>query len=193
MQVLNKNTFNTVLNLSVKHQPAMLKMLRNLLSAAQTTSEQLRFCARQHQQELLVQALHKLRGAYATIGAEQLAHQCRQLEQALENGAGIDITGVDAIIVLLHQTCDEIQAALPQVENTLSGPGEDIDLKQLYTMLKQHNMRACTVITEAQHTLQHQLPAQVAQALTQHIADLNFDVAATLLEPYLLTTDKSDC
>ncbi|MDX5408198.1 MAG: Hpt domain-containing protein [Chromatiaceae bacterium] len=191
MSVLNKTTFDTVLGMSKTHQAALLTMLRNMLKSADDTIEQLQQYARQQQREPLLQALHKLRGGYATLGAELLAERCRALEHALEEQADFDETSLTQVIAALRQTCDAIRLALPQPASMASSPHNRIDLQQLYTMLKQQNMQAVTVINTEHTALNQRLPSDIAQQLRLLVSELNFSAAADLLAPYLPNTASS--
>ena len=191
MFVLNKTKFDAVLGMSKKNQAALLKMLQNLLSAAEATIEQLLTYARQQQREPLMQALHKLRGGYATLGAEQLAERCRELEHALEHQASFDEASLTDVITSLRQTCDAIRLALPQPNQAESGVEKSIDLQQLYTMLKQQNMQAFTLVSSQHDALSKRLPEAIAQQLSERVSELNFSAAADLLAPYVLHTESS--
>lgn len=191
MFVLNRTKFDAVLGMSKKNQTVLLKMLNNLLNSAEATIEQLLTYARQQQREQLMQALHKLRGGYATLGAEQLAHRCQALERALEQQASFDEASLTEVIALLRQSGDAIRLALPQSDQPENNPEKGIDLQQLYTMLKQQNMQVVTMLGTEQHALARCLPAAIAQQLSQLVSELNFSAAADLLIPYLSHTNSS--
>ena len=188
MFVLNKTRFDAVLGMSKNNQAALLTMLNNMLNSADDIISQLHTYARQQQRELLLQALHKLRGGYATLGAELLAECCRALEHALEEQADFDETSLTQVIAALRQTCDAIRLALPQPAQLESNSHNRIDLQQLYTMLKQQNMQAVTVVNTEHTALTQHLPAAIAQQLSLLVSELNFSAAADLLAPYLPKT-----
>lgn len=185
MSVLNKTRFDAVLGMSNKHQAALLTMLHNMLNSAEDITAQLHTYARQQQRQPLLQALHKLRGGYATLGAELLAERCKALEHTLEQQGSFNENSLAGVITALQQTCDAIRLALPQPASMDSPPHNSIDLQQLYTMLKQQNMQAVTVVNTEHTALNQRLPAAVAQQLSLLVSELNFSAAADLLAPYL--------
>lgn len=190
MFVLNKTRFDAVLGMSKNNQAALLTMLNNMLNSADDIISQLHTYARQQQREPLLQALHKLRGGYATLGAELLAECCRALEHALEEQADFDETSLTPVIAALRQTCDAIRLALPQPASMEGRPHNRIDLQQLYTMLKQQNMQAVTVINTEHTALNQRLPSDIAQQLRLLVSELNFSAAVDLLAPYLPNTES---
>lgn len=190
MFVLNKTRFDAVLGMSKNNQAALLTMLNNMLNSADDIISQLHTYARQQQREPLLQALHKLRGGYATLGAELLAECCRALEHALEEQADFDETSLTQVIAALRQTCDAIRLALPQPASMEGRPHNPVDLQQLYTMLKHQNMQAVTVINTEHTALNQHLSPAIAQRLRLLVSELNFSAAADILAPYLPNTES---
>lgn len=192
MSALNLNKFKSLLNAAHKNKPVLLQMLHNMLSASEDSIVQLQHLARQQQRDALLQALHKIRGGYATLGAEQLAAACQQLERELEQNSPFAEHSLQDIIRLYRQTCKDIHAALQADAEQNSTADHIIDLQQLHKLLLQHNMQASDIVAASRDALTKQLPPAVAVQFFQRVIDLDFQAAAALLQPFLPQSGTAD-
>lgn len=192
MSVINRTKLTAVLQMSVQHQAQLVQMIETMLSAAADNISLMRHYVKQPQPVELQQLLHKIRGSYATLGAEQLAQVCRSIEHALENHAPVSEQQLQALISIYQQTCDQIQHELAAYQHHTTDSNPSIDLQQLYTLLVQQDMQACQLAQSAQHLLAQLMTPAAAARFSQHIAALEFATAAAMLQRYLTSEPKNN-
>lgn len=192
MSVINRTKLNAVLQMSLQHQAQLVQMVQTMLDTVADNIELMRNYARQQQRLELQQTLHKIRGGYATLGAEQLAQVCRSLEHLLESHAAFDELSLKDVIDMYQQTAAELQTELAVYQQKDDSAEQPLKLRQLYTLLIQQDMQACQLTHSGQKTLAKVLSPATAARFSQHVAALEFATAAQILLPHLDTDDNTD-
>jgi len=193
VSVINRAKLNAVLQMSVQHQAQLVQMVQAMLDAVPDNIERMRNYARQQQRLELQQMLHKIRGGYATLGAEQLAQVCRSQEHQLESHAAFDEQSLQDVIDMYLQTSAELQSELAGYQQKSSANSEQpLNLHQLYTLLIQQDMQACQLTQSGQTALAKVLSPATAARFSQHVAALEFATAAQILLPHLDIDDNTD-
>lgn len=189
--MINRAKLLAVLNLSPTHRPQLVQVIINMLQTAEGNIEKILALAQQRQSADLQQTLHKIRGGYATLGAEQLAEASRAIEHELENNAVITDTTIAEFISLYRQTCVEMQAELSACQTAMAADRLPLNIPQLYTMLTKHDMQAGQLAQSCQFALTQLLAPAGATRFFQLIAGLNFNAAAQMIEPYLTSDNEN--
>jgi chemotaxis protein histidine kinase CheA len=195
VSVINTAKLHAVLQMSQQHQAQLLLMVKNMLDIAEHNITQIEQFLQQQQKLALQQLLHKIRGGYATLGAEKLAEKSRELEHQLDKEAKIADADVTDFIQLYRQTCQDMHAELTRypkhVQNTAT-QHPPLQLNQLYTMLVQQDMQACQIVQQTQNALAQLLTPAGAARFSQHVGALEFSCAAEILKPYLTSNRGKD-
>jgi HPt (histidine-containing phosphotransfer) domain-containing protein len=187
MTIINHSRLNSILLLSVKNQPQILQMLQNLINNAPHNIELLNQFVATEQREQARQLLHKVRGSFATIGADELARQALLLEDQLAGGSAMAPEATQQFIMLYQQSCSELQTVVNTHSSQPSEPTDKVDLNNLHQLLLTHNMQACNVVLQGKTELKQLLPEQQATLFFHLVASLDFAAAARLLQDYLPT------
>lgn len=187
MTTINYDRLNSILLLSVKNQPQILQMLQNLINNSAHNIELLNQLVTTGQQEQARQLLHKIRGSFATIGADELAKQALELEHLLVEGAAIVPATIQQFIALYQQSCTELQTVVNSHASQPRAQADKLDLNNLHRLLLTHNMQACNVVLQSETELMQQLPENEASQFFHLVASLDFAAAARLLQDYLPT------
>jgi HPt (histidine-containing phosphotransfer) domain-containing protein len=185
VSVINQAKLSAVLQMSPQHQAQLVQMVNAMLDAAASNIELMRRYTHRQQRLELQQMLHKIRGGYATLGAEQLAQACRRLEHILESDAAVTEHNLAQVIALYQQTCAEMRTELGAYQQHAGSDEQPLDLRQLYTLLIQQDMQACQLTQSGQKTLALVLTPATAARFSQHVAALEFATAAQILQPHL--------
>ena len=178
--------------MSKQHQAQLLQMINTLLANTETNIAQLQHYARQQQRREMQQALHKIRGGYATLGAEQLASVSKALELALEHQQPFSEQDLAEFISVYRQSCDALQAEITKLQSNTATEQQVLDIAQLYYLLIQQNMQACDIVQNSMAQLRQLLPSAVAESFSQHVFALNFTAAAAILLPLLPPEHRLD-
>jgi|GEM_PF-1523836 chemotaxis protein histidine kinase CheA len=192
MPLINHARLSAVLSMSKQHQAQLLQMIKTLLADAETNIAQLQHYARQQQHREMQQALHKIRGGYATLGAEQLASVSKALELALEHQQPFSEQDLAEFISVYRQSCDALQAEITKLQSNTATEQPAQDIAQLYNLLVQQNMQACDLVQNSPEQLRKILSPAVAESFIQQVFALNFTAAAAILQPLLPPEHKSD-
>lgn len=191
MPLLNHARLNAVLFLSPQHQTQLLRMIETLLANAESNITQLLSYAKAQQREELQQALHKIRGGYATLGADLLARVSKALELKLEHQHPFSEQDLDEFITVYRQSCAALQSEITKHQHTTSTETVALDIVQLYYLLRQQDMKAFDVVQNSQAQLQKLLTPELASSFTQQVFALNFTAAATTLQQFLPPEHRS--
>jgi HPt (histidine-containing phosphotransfer) domain-containing protein len=187
MTIINHSRLNSILLLSVKNQPQILQMLQNLINTAPQNIELLNQFVATEQCEQARQLLHKVRGSFATIGADELARQALLLEDQLAGSSAIASEAIQQFIALYQQSCSELQTVVNTHSNQSCEPPDKVDLINLHQLLLTHNMQAGNVVLLGKTELKQLLPEKQATLFFHLVASLDFAAAARLLQDYLPT------
>jgi chemotaxis protein histidine kinase CheA len=190
--VLNRAKFTAVLNMSPQHQAQLIQTVKNMLDVAEDNIVHVQRLVQQQRNSELQQTLHKIRGGFATLGAEQLAKESLTLEHLIEANARITESSLTQFIQLYRLTCSDMQAILDTCKSTIAAESLPFDLPQLYTMLIQQNMQVCKVVNSHALALEQLLTPADATRFYQAVTALNFIAAAQMLEPYLSADYEAD-
>jgi chemotaxis protein histidine kinase CheA len=185
VSVINRAKFTAVLNMAPQHQSQLIKTVRNMLDIAEDNILHLQRLLQLQQRSALLQTLHKIRGGYATLGAEQLAEESLAIEHLVDTNASLSAAMLTHFIQLYRRTCSEMQAALNAYQPAAIADSVPINLPQLYAMLLQQDMQACQVVTSNRLALEQLLTSTGAARFCQSVTALNFIAAAQMLEPFL--------
>jgi chemotaxis protein histidine kinase CheA len=185
VSVLNRAKFTAVLNMSPQHQSQLIQTVRNMLDIAEDNILHFQRLLQHQQLSELQQTLHKIRGGFATLGAEQLAEESLAIEHLLDTDASLSAAMLTRYIQLYRLTCSEMQAALNAFQPAAIADSVPLNLPQLYTMLLQQDMQACQLVTSNRLALEQLLTPAGAARFCQSVTALNFIAAAQMLEPFL--------
>lgn len=191
MQVINKTKLDTVLQMSKQHQVQLINMVQTMLDAAEDNITLLQQQLSQQQYSEMQQLLHKVRGSFATLGAEQLAIESKQLEHQLESTKQASPDNLQAVVSVYRQTCQAIQAVLNGYQQTSEQDSTALDITQLHSLLLQQDMQACDLAQNSLQALTALLGANAAADFSQLVAALEFAKAAQLLQPHLPANTKA--
>ena len=187
MTTINHNRLNSILLLSVKNKPQILQMLQNLINNAPQHIALLNQFVVAEQTEQARQLLHKVRGSFATIGADELAKQALILEDQLAAVSAIAPEAIQPFVALYQQSCSELQTVVNSHASQPCEPTEKLDLNNLHRLLLTQNMQACNVVLQGNTELKQLLPEKQAALFFHLVASLDFAAAARLLQDHLPT------
>lgn len=196
MTLVNHARLNSVLLMSKQHQAQLLQMINTMLADADANIVCIQQHAAQENSAQLQQMLHKLRGAYATLGAEQLASLSQDLEHALETGIACSQLKFTDFIRVYRQTCTEIQTVLTQYQpdtplTSATNNHPPLNTLQLFTLLQQQDMQAGEIARANLSALEQLLTPLGATKFSQYVSELNFAEAATMLQPFVTAACKA--
>ena len=197
MQFFNKGTLDTLLLLSGSAPQPLLNMLNNMVSSHPANIEELHHCLQRQDFRTADQLLHKIRGGFATLGAERLAAGCATMEKQLQQHQLPTDETLTAFITLYQDTCTELQQFIEQRQLLLNNAGtQTTDLQLLLKLLQQHDMSACDVAAASTVQLSELLTPAVSARFFHQLALLDFAAAASILSGSLtdipLAKRKSD-
>jgi HPt (histidine-containing phosphotransfer) domain-containing protein len=190
VSVINRAKLTAVLQMSQQHQAQLLQMISNMIDDAEPAIAKIQLNVKQQQRLELQQTLHKIRGGYATLGAEKLALESKALEQMLENNLPFSDADTAEFITLYRQTCAEMRTEIALYQQDSAPQQQPLNVNRLYTMLMQHDMQACQLVQSSQKELSKVLAPSEAASFTQHVAALEFVSAARMLEPHLTSNRR---
>ncbi|HEY9044152.1 MAG TPA: Hpt domain-containing protein [Rheinheimera sp.] len=192
MALINHTRLQAVLSMSQQHQPQLIRMISTLLADAEKNISQIQSYAQAQQRQELQQTLHKIRGGYATLGAEDLAHVSKTLELALEQQQPISEADLTGFISIYRQSCAALQQEITKLQSDVPPEQAGLDLVQLYYLLRQQDMQACALVQNGQDQLKQLLTTAVADNFSQQVFALNFTAAAVILQPFLPAEHRSN-
>ena len=185
MQVINKVKLDTVLQMSKQHQAQLINMVQTMLDGAEDNIARLQQHFQQQQFSALQQLLHKIRGGFATLGAEQLAVESKQLEHHLDTPQQIEPDELESVIQTYRATCLAIKTVLETYQDATVSNCSELDIAQLYNLLRQQDMHASDLTHRSQQALVTLLGNDIAENFIQLVTALEFAQAARLLHPHL--------
>ena len=191
MALINHTRLHAVLSMSQQHQPQLIRMISTLLADAEKNISQLQSYAKAQQLQELQQTLHKIRGGYATLGAEDLAHISKTLELALEQQQPFSEADLAEFISVYRQSCVALQQEISKLQGDIEPEQTVLDIVQLYYLLRRQDMQACTLVQNNQAQLKQLLTNTLADEFSQHVFALNFTAAAVILQPFLPPEQRS--
>lgn len=192
MPLINHTRLHAVLSISQQHQPQLIRMINTLLDDAEKNISQLQNFAKAQQRQELQQALHKIRGGYATLGAERLANVSKALELALEHQQAFSEADLDEFISVYRQSCAALHEEITKLHSATAPEQATLDLVQLYYSLRQQDMQACAQVQNAQQQLKQLMTPAVADNFSQLVFALDFTAAAAILQPFLPPEHRSN-
>ncbi|HEX5793994.1 MAG TPA: Hpt domain-containing protein [Rheinheimera sp.] len=178
--------------MSQQHQAQLIQMIETLLADTEMNITQLQHYARLQQRTELQQALHKIRGGYATLGAEQLARVSKDLELMLEQPSPFTEADLSEFIAIYRQSCAELHAELIKYQPDATTPHIKLNIVQLYYQLQQQDMQACDQVLACQTDLLQLFGPAGAARFSQLVLALNFSDAAAMLLPFLPDSHRAD-
>jgi chemotaxis protein histidine kinase CheA len=190
VSVINSAKLTAVLQMSQQHQAQLLQMINTMLDGVEQTIVQIQLNVQQQQRLELQQTLHKIRGGYATLGAEKLALASKALEQMLGNNLPFSDADTAEFITLYRQTCAEMRSEIALYQQDSTPQQQPLNINRLYTMLMQHDMQACQLVQSNQKQLSKVLAPSAVACFTRHVAALEFASAARMLEPHLTSNRR---
>jgi HPt (histidine-containing phosphotransfer) domain-containing protein len=131
------------------------------------------------------QLLHKLRGSYATIGADDLVKQALHLENNLATEQLIAEKSWQDFFTVYRQSCVELQAIINEHSVPASLSSSELDIGHLHTLLNNQDMAACTLIAKSKLQINQLMQQADADKFFHQVALLDFAKAALLLQKYL--------
>ncbi|WP_372627511.1 Hpt domain-containing protein [Arsukibacterium sp.] len=164
-------------------------MLQNLIDSTPDNIALIQHYIATSDSESCQQLLHKLRGSYATLGADELVKQSLQLEHQLASTENITQQRWQDFFSVYRQSCDELQAIIREHSLPVTESGSELDLCHLHTLLKNQDMTACSVVAKNKFQLNQFLSEVDADKFLHQVAILDFAKAALLLQKYLPTDD----
>jgi len=191
VQVINRAKLDTVLQMSKQHQAQLINMVQTMLNAAEDNITLLQQQLLQQQYNEMQQLLHKIRGGFATLGAEQLAIESKQLEHQLESTKQASSDNLQAFVSVYRQTCLAIQTVLNGYQQTSEHDSAALDITRLHNLLLQQDMQACDMAQNSQQALTAMLGANAAADFSKLIAALEFAKAAQLLQQHLPASNNA--
>ena len=191
MQVINKSKLDAVLQMSKQHQAQLISMVQTMLDAAEDNITLLQQQLLQQQYSEMQKLLHKIRGGFATLGAEQLAIESKQLEHQLESTKQASSDNLQAVVSVYRQTCQAIQTVLNGYQQISEQDSSTLDITRLHNLLLQQDMQACDMAQNSQQALTALLGANAAADFSKLVAALEFAKAAQLLQPHLPASNKA--
>ncbi|CAM3794128.1 Hpt domain-containing protein [Rheinheimera salexigens] len=185
MNLLNTATLKKLLLLSNKNQAPLLHLLQTMVDNCSPTITALQQAFSSNDAVTAQHLLHKVRGSFATIGAEQFAQQCAELEQQLQIHTLPSQAEQNLTFNLYQDSCTELQLFIQQ-QAAAKDSVADIDLHHLLHLLEQQNMAATALASTGTAQLKLLLPAKEVANFFQQLAILNYSAAATLLRTHLV-------
>ena len=182
--LINKDKLDAVLKMSLTHQAQLIPMIRSMLAESEQNISELIAWENSGTYDLLQAKLHKIRGGFATLGAEALIPVSKALEHAIESEHTVPVQALHDFITLYRQTCQHILQYLDDFTPE-AVPETEADLPRLLAQLRESNMRACEEAIACKEKLSALLGEAETAQLLQLINSLQFEVAATLLSEYL--------
>lgn len=187
MNVLNTTTLKNLLLLSHKNQAPLLNLLQNMADHCPVNIAELQQAFNTANNEVAKQLLHKIRGSFATIGADAFANNCAEIELQLERDIVPSPAEKTLLFTLYQDSCQALQQFVQQHTVSKATADTDIDLRQLLHLLQQQNMAATALANKGTDQLNQLLSAKAADEFFKYLAQLNYTAAAELLSSYLVT------
>ena len=187
---INRTRLNSLLMISNKRLPQLLTMLQSLIDTTPDNIAQLQQYIDSADNQSCQQLLHKLRGSYATVGADHLVNNALQLEHNMATEQFITEQSWQEFFTLYRQSGAELQTIIN--EHAVSSPASssELDISHLHTLLQSQDMAACNLVAQSKLQLNQLMQQTDADKFFHQIAILDFAKAALLLQKYLPTEDK---
>ncbi|WNO60303.1 Hpt domain-containing protein [Rheinheimera sp. MMS21-TC3] len=185
MNILNTTTLKNLLLLSHKNQAPLLNSLQNMVDNCSANIAELDQAFKASNKEVAKQLLHKIRGSFATIGADAFANSCADIELQLQREVLPSPTEQAALFALYQDSCQVLQQFVQQHTVIKAAIDTEIDLRQLLHLLQQQNMAATALANKGASLLNQLLPSNTAADFFKYLAQLNYTAAAELLIPYV--------
>lgn len=187
MTFINRTRLNSLLMISNKRLPQLLTMLQKLIDTTPDNIAQLQQYIDIADHQSCQQLLHKLRGSYATLGADELVKHSLQLEHQIASAELITQTSWQELFTVYQQSGVELQAIINEQSVPINESNSELDLCNLQSLLKNQDMTACTLVAKNRRQLNQLLSQIDADKFFHQVALLDFAKAASLLQKYLPT------
>ena len=187
MTLINRNRLDSLLMLSNKRLPQLLTMVKNLIDSTPDNISQIQHYIATSDHQSCQQLLHKLRGSYATLGADELVKHSLQLEHQLDSAQIVTQQSWQQFFSVYRQSCVELHAIISEHSLPVTESGSELDLCHLHTLLKTQDMTACTLVAKNRLQLEQLMSEVDADKFLHQVAILDFAKAALLLQKYLPT------
>lgn len=185
MNKINIATLENILLLSQKNQTALLKLLQALADNCPENISALQQAFSQRNKDVAQQLLHKIRGSFATFGADQLAQACAALEQNIQRNILPTQIEQNSFYTLYQESCQALQQYIQQQASSQPSSVADTDLHRLLQLLEQQNLAATALASAGAEQLKQLLPVTEVTEFYQQLAKLNYSAAAVLLRSHL--------
>ena len=190
MSLINQSRLVSLLLLSSKNRLALLQSLQRLIANTDNNTSLLISALQQQDFAAAKTLLHQIRGSFATLGADAMAQQAKELESACvaENSNAVK---PEKFIRLYHQTVAELKEFTLSYSANESGKNMVADtgqILQLQGYLSTQNMDALALTQQLQLPLCELMGPDDGAKFIHQVAILNFAAAETLLQPYLSKT-----
>lgn len=192
MTFINRTRLNSLLMISNKRLPQLLTMLQNMIDTTPDNIAQLQQYIDSADHQSCQQLLHKLRGSYATVGADQLVNYALQLEHNMAAEQFITEQSWQEFFTLYRQSGVELQTIINEHAAPSPASSSELDIHHLHTLLQSQDMAACNLIAQSKLQLNQLMQQTDADKFFHQIAILDFASASLLLQKYLSNDDAGN-
>jgi CheY-like chemotaxis protein/nitrogen-specific signal transduction histidine kinase/HPt (histidine-containing phosphotransfer) domain-containing protein len=165
---------------------ALVALLKRFERSQGGTVAEVRALLAAGQRQQAAQALHRLRGVAANLGAAEVARLTAHAETALRDADGLALPAslkqLELALAVVGRTARQLQGAAQKFHSNNTPPPDLAQkLAELQSLLQNNNMKAL----EYFHALRPALPSDQAQALAEAVETLNFKAAHQMVEDLL--------
>jgi two-component system sensor histidine kinase/response regulator len=165
---------------------ALVGLLKRFERSQGSTVAEVRALLAANQRQQAVQALHRLRGVAANLGAAEVARLTAHAENAMRDADGQAVPAalkqLELALAMVGRTVRQLQAPTQKFHSNNTPPPDLVQkLAELQSLLQNNNMKAL----EHFHALRPALPSDQAQALAEAVESLNFKAAHQMVEDLL--------
>ena len=170
--------------------PAFASVFRRFALTQAQAVDEIRAWLAQGDRTAAARLAHRLRGVAANLGANEVAAQALQLEEALRGAdaahVALRLADLDAAMAQAVDAVHELGPAEPEDAAAQAGEGVRTDaLAGLLELLQNNNMKAMTAYEALRPALAGMLEAGEAAALQEAVGTLRFEQAAGLVRAIL--------
>ncbi|MEW6371688.1 MAG: response regulator [Pseudomonadota bacterium] len=170
--------------------PAFASVFRRFALTQAQAVDEIRAWLAQGDRAAAARLAHRLRGVAANLGANEVAAQALQLEEALRGAdaahLALRLADLDAAMAQVVDAMHELGPAEPGDAAVQTGEGVRTDaLAGLLELLQNNNMKAMTAYEALRPALAGMLEAGEAAALQEAVGTLRFEQAAGLVRAIL--------
>jgi two-component system sensor histidine kinase/response regulator len=165
---------------------ALVTLLKRFERSQGSTVAEVRALLAAGQRQQAAQALHRLRGVAANLGAAEVARLTAHAESAMREAGGPAVPAalkqLELALAVVGRTARQLQTPAQKFHSNNTPPSDLAQkLAELQSLLQNNNMKAL----EHFQALRPALAADQAQALTEAVETLNFKAAHQMVEDML--------